>query len=241
VSLFDRDEVSPPQPCSRCGSLVPLTSLFCPQCGQSRVNPLEKPELDVPEPPVDSVDEELPQREEAGEEEKRSTLSRTTDWIIRNITRVGQHPGDEGASSTSDPDSVEVAEEDAPASPRKTSSWPERLQQSARAQARFELVREDGSRHTLGEAPGALGSAPHAPEEEPGQWIWVLAEDSSVDPLHVRFGVEDGLFWIEDNNSIIGTVIEEPGRAALQCIPHERYFLVRGSTLTVGTVSLTLQ
>ena len=241
MSLFDRDEVSPPQPCSRCGSLVPLTSLFCPQCGQSRVNPLEKPELDVPEPPVDSVDEELPQREEAGEEEKRSTLSRTTDWIIRNITRVGQHPGDEGASSTSDPDSVEVAEEDAPASPRKTSSWPERLQQSARAQARFELVREDGSRHTLGEAPGALGSAPHAPEEEPGQWIWVLAEDSSVDPLHVRFGVEDGLFWIEDNNSIIGTVIEEPGRAALQCIPHERYFLVRGSTLTVGTVSLTLQ
>jgi len=241
VSLFDRDEVAPPQPCSRCGSLVPLTSLFCPQCGQSRVNPLEKPELDVPEPPVDSVDEELPQREEAGEEEKRSTLSRTTDWIIRNITRVGQHPGDEGASSTSDPDSVEVAEEDAPASPRKTSSWPERLQQSARAQARFELVREDGSRHTLGEAPGALGSAPHAPEEEPGQWIWVLAEDSSVDPLHVRFGVEDGLFWIEDNNSIIGTVIEEPGRAALQCIPHERYFLVRGSTLTVGTVSLTLQ
>jgi len=241
VSLFDRDEVSPPQPCSRCGSLVPLTSLFCPQCGQSRVNPLEKPELDVPEPPVDSVDEELPQREEAGEEEKRSTLSRTTDWIIRNITRVGQHPGDEGASSTSDPDSVEVAEEDAPASPRKTSSWPERLQQSARAQARFELVREDGSRHTLGEAPGALGSAQHSPEEEPGQWIWVLAEDSSVDPLHVRFGVEDGLFWIEDNNSIIGTVIEEPGRAALQCIPHERYFLVRGSTLTVGTVSLTLQ
>lgn len=241
MSLFDRDEVAPPQPCSRCGSLVPLTSLFCPQCGQSRVNPLEKPELDVPEPPAEPVAEELPEHEGADEEEKRSTLSRTTDWIIRNITRVGQHPGDEGASSSSDPDSVEVAEEDAPASPRKTSSWPERLQQSSRAQARFELVREDGSRHTLGEAPGALGSAQHSPEEEPGQWIWVLAEDSSVDPLHVRFGVEDGLFWIEDNNSIIGTVIEEPGRAALQCIPHERYFLVRGSTLTVGTVSLTLQ
>lgn len=240
MSLFDRDEVAPPEPCSRCGSLVPRTSLFCPQCGQSRVNPLEKPKLDVPEPDAEPAEVEPPQEEEADEEERRSTLSRTTDWIIRNITRVGQHPGDEAVSQSNDPDSVEVSEEDAPAA-RKTSSWPERLQQSSRAQARFELVREDGSRHTLGEAPGALGSAQHAPDDEPGQWIWVLAEDSSVDPLHLRFGVDDGLFWIEDNNSIIGTVIEEPGRAALQCIPHERYFLVRGSTLTVGTVSLTLQ
>lgn len=220
---------------------MPRTSLFCPQCGQSRVNPLEKPELDVPEPAVEPEEEQVQQAEEEDEEEKRSTLSRTTDWIIRNITRVGQHPGDDGAHPSHDPDSVEVAKEDAPAAPRKTSSWPERLQQSSRTQARFELVREDGSRHTLGEAPGALGAAQNSPEEEPGQWIWVLAEDSSVDPLHLRFGVDDGLFWIEDNNSIIGTVIEEPGRAALQCIPHERYFLVRGSTLTVGTVSLTLQ
>ncbi len=241
MSLFERDEVAPPEPCSRCGTLVPRTSLFCPQCGQSRVNPLEKPKLVVPEPPAEPAEGEEEKDEDPDEEHKRSTLSRTTDWIIRNITRVGQHPGDEGASHSDDPDSVEVAADDAPASPRKTSSWPERLQQSSRAQTRFELVREDGSRHTLGEAPGALGAAQHSPDEEPGQWIWILAEDSSVDPLHLRFGVEDGLFWIEDNNSIIGTVIEEPGRAPLQCIPHERYFLVRGSSLTVGTVTLTLQ
>ena len=241
MSLFDRDEVAPPEPCSRCGSLVLRTSLFCPQCGQSRVNPLEKPERVVPEVPEDVVEESSGQEEESDEEHKRSTLSRTTDWIIRNITRVGHHPGDDADNQSDDPDAVEVAEEDAPAAPRKTSSWPERLQQSSRAQTRFELVREDGSRHTLGEAPGALGSAQHSPEDEPGQWIWVLADDSSVDPLHLRFGVEEGLFWIEDNNSIIGTVIEEPGRAPLQCIPHERYFLVRGSTVTVGTIALTLQ
>jgi hypothetical protein len=202
---------------------------------------LEKPELVVPDAPDEIVEETTAQGDESEEEHKRSTLSRTTDWIIRNITRVGQHPGDSDVSSSEDPDAGEVAEEDAPAAPRKTSSWPERLQQSSRAQTRFELVRTDGSRHTLGEAPGALGSAQHSPDDEPGQWIWVLADDASVDPLHLRFGVEDGLFWIEDNNSIIGTVIEEPGRAPLQCIPHERYFLVRGSTLTVGTIALTLQ
>jgi hypothetical protein len=205
------------------------------------VNPLEKPVLDVPEEPEAEDTEGSESAEAAEEENKRSTLSRTTDWIIKNIARVGHSDEHDPEQAATDP-ADELAEGDQlEARGGQTSSWPERLQNSSRAQARFELVGDDGSHHTLGEAPGALGSAQTAPEGEPGQWIWVLADDSSVDPLHLRFGVEDGLFWVEDNNSIIGTVIEEPGRQALQCVPHERYFLVRGSSVTVGTVRLSLQ
>jgi uncharacterized Zn finger protein (UPF0148 family) len=242
VSLFDRDDVAPPEECSRCGKLVVRTSLFCPQCGQSRVNPLPKQVVVETEPPVTEEPESPEQESESEEEQKRSTLSRTTDWIIKNITRVGQG----GQDSTHDDESPERGlEADEASKPQRTggrtSSWPERLQQSSRAQARFVLLATDGRQFTLGEALSGIGSAESAPHGEEMLWISLTASDNSVDAFHLRCGVEDGLFWIEDANSIMGTVISEPGRAPLQCIPFERYFLVRGSDLQLGSVVLTLQ
>jgi len=241
VSLFDRDDVAPPEECSRCGKLVVRTSLFCPQCGQSRVNPLPKQVAVEPEPPV--TEEPAAEHEsESEEEQKRSTLSRTTDWIIKNITRVGQggQSSVDGDGPQDDNPKAEESSEPQRAGGR-TSSWPERLQQSSRAQTRFVLHATDGRQFTLGEALSGIGSAESAPEVDEMVWISLTAPDNSVDAFHVRCGVEDGLFWIEDADSIMGTVISEPGRAPLQCIPFERYFVVRGSDLQLGSVVLTLQ
>jgi hypothetical protein len=192
-----------------------------------------------PEPPV--TEEPAAEHEsESEEEQKRSTLSRTTDWIIKNITRVGQG----GHSSVDGPQDDKLVAEESSEPQRaggRTSSWPERLQQSSRAQTRFVFFAADGRQFTLGEALSGIGSAESAPEGDEMVWISLTAPDNSVDAFHLRCGVEDGLFWIEDANSIMGTVISEPGRAPLQCIPFERYFVVRGSNLQLGSVVLTLQ
>jgi len=243
VSLFERDDVAPPEPCSRCGELVVRTSLFCPKCGQSRVNPLPKAPEPEPEEPAEEPEEpaESDTHAEAEEQEKRSTLSRTTDWIIKSIARVGQGgpSGEPEAESSDEPEAEEVAGESRAGGP--TSSWPSRLQQSSRAQTRFVLVAADGRQFTLGETLSGVGSAEAPPEGEQMWWICLTAPDNSIDPIHLRCGVEDGLFWIEDANSIMGTVISEPGRAPLQCIPFERFFVVRGADLQLGSLVLTLQ
>ena len=199
------------------------------------MNPLPKVEVD--EPALDEPTEEVTEEPEAGDEseEKRSTLSRTTDWIIKSIARVGQ-------GGQPEPEEQAPSDEE----PREraggpTSTWPSRLQESPRVKTRFVLVAADGRQFTLGEALTGVGSADAAPDGEPMQWISITAEDNSIDPLHLRCGVDDGLFWIEDANSIMGTIISEPGRAPLQCIPFERYFLVRGSEIQLGSLALTLQ
>jgi len=242
VSLFERDDVAPPEPCSRCGELVVRTSLFCPKCGQSRVNPLPKAPEPEPDEPAEEPEVAEPDTEaEAEEEEKRSTLSRTTDWIIKSISRVGQggHTDEPAEDASEGPGAEDALVETRGGGP--TSSWPSRLQQSSRAQTRFVLATADGRQFTLGETLSGVGSAEEPPEGEEMWWISLTAPDNSIDPIHLRCGVEDGLFWIEDANSIMGTVISEPGRAPLQCIPFERYFVVRGADLQLGSVLLTLQ
>ena len=249
VDLFDRDEVTPPQPCSRCGVDVVATSLFCPECGQSMVNPLRKPPVpEEPQQEQEAVAEEPDQTTVDAEQQKRSTLSRTTEWIIKSIQRV--QSGASGIEKSEEPTQEPSPATDLqrPVQPgllpestvRKTSSWPERLQQSSRAQKRFVLVGPSGEQHTLGEALTGLGSAPSAPEGESMLWLSVGPLET-IDPLHLRCGVEDGLLWLEDNNSVFGTIIEEPGRQALQCIPFERYFVLRGSTIRLGSHTFTLQ
>lgn len=239
MSLFDRDDVAPPEPCSRCGHLVVRTSLFCPKCGQSRVNPLPKAAAPEPDETVESQREDESEEKQV-EEDKPSTLSRTTDWIMRNIARVGQggqpERAEEPTPGLSSEDSLEAEQRGG-----HTSSWPERLAQSSRVQTRFVLVAQDGRQFTLGQTLSGIGSAESAPEDEQMQWICVSAPDNSIDALHLRCGVEDGVFWVEDANSIMGTIISEAGRAPLQCIPFERYFVVRGSTIQLGSLPLTLQ
>jgi len=102
------------------------------------------------------------------------------------------------------------------------------------------LTTPSGSQFTLGETPGGIGSGEDAPDGDRLHWIQLQAEDGSIDAVHVRFGVYDGVLWVEDANSVYGTIVTEPGRAALQCVPYERYSLVRGSEIRLGSVALHL-
>lgn len=210
------------------------------------VNPLPRVTPEPEETVSEAEDSESEQAVTEGEpESKRSTLSRTTDWIIKSIARVQGHQQSSADETEAEQPSPSQEQPVQPgllpeSAVRKTSTWPERLQRSSRAQTRFVLVGQDGTQHTLGEALTGIGSAPHAPDGETLVWVSLSGCDS-IDPLHLRCGVDDGVLWIEDNNSVYGTVIEEPGRSALQCIPFERYFVIRGSTITLGHHPFTLQ
>lgn len=261
VSLFDREDVAPPEECSRCGLPVAQTSLFCPSCGQSRVNPLQRggPGDDTSsDAERASADGQEGTQEDGGanggtaggtdggtgapragrEAETQSpegstggdTLTRATQWLRRTLGRGLNAPDPEPI----DPDDSPLLSE------AKAKSYPERLSQSSRARARFVLTSTSGATYTLGETPGGIGSGESAPEGDRLHWIQIIAEDQSVDPVHLRFGVSDGVLWVEDANSVFGTVVIEPGRAALQCIPYERYPLVRGSEIRLGSVGLVL-
>jgi hypothetical protein len=249
VSLFGREDVAPPEECSRCGLLVAQTSLFCPSCGQSRVNPLKKSEPDTSQHPEsggaegadntptdalgagDSEGQKEDSGSQSGSASSSDTLTRATQWLRRTLGR-GTHA----------PEPEPLDPEDSPLLREKkvTPSYPERLSQSSRARARFVLTSPTGVTYTLGETPGGIGSGESAPEGDRLHWIHLVAEDHSVDPVHLRFGVDDGVLWVEDANSVFGTVVVEPGRAALQCVPYERYHLVRGSELRLGSVTLVL-
>ena len=241
VSLFGREDVAPPEECSRCGTLVAQTSLFCPSCGQSRVTPMPKPQpeadtSDGDSPNTPELDESSPAEEEQPAEvpdtsQTGDTLSRATQWIRRTLGRGSSTPEPEPP----DPDDSPLLSE----KPARQ-SYPERLQQSSRARARFVLTAPTGHTFTLGEIPGGIGAAESAPEGDQLHWIQLSAPDGSVDAVHLRFGVDDGVFWVEDANSVFGTIVVEPARAALQCIPYERYHLVRGSEIRLGSLSLQL-
>lgn len=197
------------------------------------VNPLPapepEPEVEEPDAAVDTPAEDSP----AEPETTPDTLSRATQWIKRTlggsveVPRV-KEPSDE-STEAEDP----LVRENPP-------SYPERLAQSSRARARFVLTATTGRSYTLGEMPGGIGSGDEAPEGNQLQWIHLSADDGSVDAVHLRFGVDDGVLWVEDANSVFGTIVTEPGRAPLQCVPYERYFIVRGTELRLGSVTLTL-
>lgn len=236
MSLFDADDVAPPEDCSRCGKPVAKTSLFCPACGQSRVTPLPAP---VDEPPASEPDEpEGDQGAPVADQPPPSTtdtLSRATQWIRKTlggsveVPRVEPEPAGQ-AEPAEDP---LVRENSRP-------SYPERLQQSSRSRARFVLTDATGRSFTIGEMPGGIGSGDEAPEGDRLHWIHLTADDGSIDAVHLRFGVDEGVLWVEDANSVFGTIVTEPGRSALQCVPYERYSIVRGTTLSLGSVTLTL-
>ena len=187
----------------------------------------------TPETPVDESTDP-PELDSDGNDAQstRDTLTRATQWLKRTLGRGGSLP---------DPEPVADSDESPLLSEKPHyASYPERLQASSRARARFVLTAVSGASYTLGEVRGGIGSGETAPEGDQVHWIHLVAEDGSIDSVHLRFGVDEGVLWVEDANSVFGTVVVEPGRAALQCVPYERYHLVRGSEIRLGSVSLAL-
>jgi len=105
--------------------------------------------------------------------------------------------------------------------------------------ARFVLKFSTGMSVTVGEHSGVVGVKTAA---ENDAVLRIFAEDDTdtVAPEHLEFGVEDGVFWVHDLKTVQGTVVEEPGAKPIQCIPYERYSLVRGSRVGLGQLSFTL-
>ena len=232
MSLFDATEVRPPAPCSRCGEKVHASSLFCPQCGQSSVRPKPAPPT-VKEAPIPEVTPEP--------EPEADTPPSTTGWLRRSLS-LGKKP-----------EAPAVVESPAPASQdQKTQAMSlfdieqaeavakEKAPRRAQAAIRFTVTFDDGHSVTIGETPGVMGVKPVA-EDDPLLRVCLEDPTDTVAPEHLEFGVDNGVFWVKDLKTVNGTVVEEPGSPALQCIPYDKYFVVRGSRVGLGSLFFTLQ
>lgn len=234
MSLFDATAVTPPVPCSRCGQRVLAASLLCPECGQSMLRPQVATT-------VESEPEATPVVEQPEAEQPADTLSRATGWIRRSLN-LGKKPESAGEPSPS----VPVASDEEPTQAmslfdiqeaEKVATKP----RAGRGAVRFVMKFAHGPHITVGEMPGIIGVKPVAEDEE-GTLHRICLEDETdtVAPEHLEFGVKNGVFWVKDLKTVNGTVVEEPGSRPLQCIPHDTYSLVRGSTVTLGSLSFTL-
>lgn len=229
MSLFDAVDVTPPGPCSRCNEQVPATSLFCPHCGQSMVRPKPRESVDVPvaveEPVVDEPSPEPPEK--------------TTGWLRRSLN-LGKKPDiaptppppvTEDLQTTQKMSLFDIEEAEAVAQTKPA--------RRPAQQTRFVLEFASGTSVTVGETNGVMGVKPVS-EGESVFRIFVDDPSDTVAPEHLEFGVEKGVFWVQDLKTVNGTVVEEPGSAAIQCIPYEKYFVVRGSKVSIGQLSFTL-
>jgi pSer/pThr/pTyr-binding forkhead associated (FHA) protein len=109
----------------------------------------------------------------------------------------------------------------------------------ANAGVRFVLKFVDGSSVTVDDRPGIIGVKP---VQDSDQVFRICVEDDTdtVAPEHLEFGVENGVFWVQDLKTVTGTMVAEPEAPVIQCIPYEKYFLVRGSRVNIGEVTFTL-
>ncbi len=198
-----------------------------------------KPAPPTPEP----VAVEAPAEDNSTEPEEPDTLSKATGWLRRSLN-LGKttdiQPEPTGSEPVSVPEEeptqvmslfdIEEAERVATQKPR-----------NQRAPIRFVLKFSHGPQITVGEMPGIIGVKPVS-DQDPSdiQRITVDDDTDTVAPEHLEFGVKNGVFWVKDLKTVNGTVVEEPGTRALQCIPYDTYSLVRGSTVTLGSLSFTL-
>jgi len=186
---------------------------------------------------------EAPAEDTSAEPEEPDTLSKATGWLRRSLNlgkKTDIQPEPEGSEPVSVPEEeptqvmslfdIEEAERRATQKPR-----------TQRAPIRFVLKFSHGPQITVGEMPGIIGVKP-VNDQDPSdlQRITVDDDTDTVAPEHLEFGVKNGVFWVKDLKTVNGTVVEEPGARALQCIPYDTYSLVRGSTVTLGSLSFTL-
>jgi len=236
MSLFDAAQVTPPGPCSRCGERVPATSLFCPHCGQSMLRP--KPLLTPPapaEPETPSVEAD----EETAVAEDQAAQQGTTGWLRRSLN-MGKKPLEPPSPEPTTAGEVEETQQMSLFEIEQAESVAQKKSTKRSAAAmRFVLVFSDGTQITIGDRPGVMGVKPVVEGDEVFR-VCVEDETDTVAPEHLEFGADKGVLWVKDLKTVNGTVVAEPGSPPIQCIPYEKYFVVRGSTVTLGGLSFTL-
>lgn len=191
---------------------------------------------DLPESEVES---------EASEESEPDTLSKATGWLRRSLNLGKKTDIDPEPGSAVSPTGPLVEEEPTQAMSLFDIEEAERTAQqkprTQRAPIRFVLKFSHGPQITVGEMPGIIGVKP-ASESDPAEVQRITVDDDTdtVAPEHLEFGVKNGVLWVKDLKTVNGTVVEEPGSRPLQCIPYDTYSVVRGSTVTLGSLSFTL-
>lgn len=192
------------------------------------VNPLPAPALEpTEEAQVEPAPVENPLEPEA----------RTTGWLRRSLS-LGKKPViPEPEASGAPPEETQVMSLfDIEQAEAAATEKPPRRQSPG---VRFVLNFSNGLSVTVGNSTGVIGVRPVVDGEGVFR-VCVQDETETVAPEHCEFGVENGVFWVHDLKTVAGTVVEEPGSPALQCIPYERYSLVRGSRVGLGELSFTL-
>ena len=203
------------------------------------VRPKPTPALPEPvDPPVTSKEPE-----ESSEAEEPDTLSKATGWLRRSLNLgkkseiTAEPPAEEAMAPAVDEPTQVMSLFDIEEAERVATEKP----RTKRAPARFVLKFAHGPQITVGEMPGIIGVKPASDDDSPEvQRITLDDETDTVAPEHLEFGVKNGVFWVKDLKTVNGTVVEEPGARALQCIPYDTYSLVRGSSVTLGSLSFTL-
>jgi hypothetical protein len=187
----------------------------------------------LPTPAVAPPPTSQPPAEEVAPEPE----ARTTGWLRRSLS-LGKKTETEAPPPAVAPEQetqvmslFDIEEAEAVAQQKKT-----RRQDPG---VRFVLKFSQGQSITVGNQAGVIGVKPVVEGEEIFR-ICVDDETDTVAPEHVEFGVDNGVFWVHDLKTVAGTVVEEPGSPAIQCIPYERYSLVRGSLVRLGDLSFTL-
>jgi len=194
---------------------------------------------DTPDIPVSEAESE------ASEESEPDTLSKATGWLRRSLNLGKKTDIDPEPGSAVSPTGPLVEEEPTQAMSLFDIEEAERTAQqkprTQRAPIRFVLKFSHGPQITVGEMPGIIGVKP-ASESDPAEVQRITVDDDTdtVAPEHLEFGVKNGVLWIKDLKTVNGTVVEEPGSRPLQCIPYDTYSVVRGSTVTLGSLSFTL-
>lgn len=218
------------------------------------LRPLVAPEPE--NPPTPTTGDETVGHAEAPEEpsQTKDTFSRAADWL-RRLGKIRDEEPAEPRNSPTIGETVQAAREkgqessttgdDTIALPIFDKKFaPERAdapRPSSRGQLRFVLKVSDGRQFTIGESPGGIGSRDDYQAPDGGVWQWVhLPGEESIDPVHLFFGNDNGVLWVSDQRTVFGTVVIEPGQDPIQCIPEERYFLVRGSEIYLGGLAITV-
>lgn len=199
-----------------------------------------KPAPEKPEPEANSEPDEVPPPSE--EPDEPDTLSKATGWLRRSLN-LGKKA--DVAADQAPAEETAVAEEATQVMSlfdiEEAERVAEQKRRPQRAPVRFVLKFAHGANITVGDMPGIMGVKPPSEDDSSEmQRITLDDETDTVAPEHLEFGVKNGVFWVKDLKTVNGTVVEEPGARPLQCIPYDTYSIVRGSTVTLGSLAFTL-
>jgi hypothetical protein len=198
-----------------------------------------RPKPTIPAPPQDLTGDDSADTA-ATEDAPQASAPTTTGWLRRslNLGKKVEAPRPEETTASNVPEQetqvmslFDIEDAKAVAKDKPT--------RRAQPGIRFVLKFDDGTNLTVGDHSGIMGVKPLSEKDE---FMRLCLDDptDTVAPEHCEFGVDDGVFWVKDLKTINGTVVEEPGSPLLQCIPYEKYSVVRGSRVGLGSLFFVL-